>query len=189
MPVNITCFCAVVRYGSCVPFSPYLLGTGGIPCDEVYETGTDYVYIKNGNESLQPLSLLGGIENQLHDLFSTDDCTLSTIRMMCHYYLPPCGNSTHFEPPTSVCSDACVLLSQMCPFHWTYIVESELGLIDSYPLNCSYMDYSVLNPLPHSCSNLGIYTSGCISKYLHIGFLNFTVSQLFVSHFYAIVNR
>ena len=142
------------RYGSCVPFSPYLLGTGGIPCDEVYETGTDYVYINNANESLQPLNILGGIERELDDVFSDHDCTLSTMRMICHYYLPPCGNSTHFEPPTSVCSDACHQQSQMCPFHWTFI-ESRLG---SNPLNCSYTD-AVLNPLPHSCSDLGVYTS------------------------------
>ncbi|CAI8029843.1 Tyrosine-protein kinase transforming protein RYK, partial [Geodia barretti] len=146
------------RYGSCVPFSPYLLGSGGIPCDSVYESGTDYVYLKNSSESFQPLNVLGGIEQQLDDVFSNHDCTLSTVRMICHYYLPPCGNSTHFEPPTSVCSDACYLQSQICPSYWTF-VESRLGQIESNPLNCSFSE-SILNPIPHtSCSHLGVYAN------------------------------
>ena len=143
------------RYGSCVPFSPYLLGSG-IPCNNnVYKSGTDYVYIKNSNESFQPLNVIGQIEAELHEN-SLNHCLNSTIRVICHFYLPPCGNSTHFEPPTSVCSDACLLQSEMCPTHWRAF-ESELRRINN-TLSCSNVENAV-GPFPHSCSNVGVDTS------------------------------
>ena len=136
------------RYGSCVPFSEYMLGSG-IPCDRVYESGTDYVYII---ESIQTLNVIWEIEEELQE---DSYCIDSLLRMICHYYLPPCGNSTDFEPPTSVCSDACYLLSKMCPTHWGYF-ESELRK-ENIPLNCSYVEY--VYSLYDSCSDLGVRTS------------------------------
>ena len=139
------------RYGSCVPFSEYMLGSG-IPCNRVYDSGTDYVYINNSIESIQTLSFIWEIEEELQE---DSYCIDSLLRMMCHYYLPPCGNSTHFEPPTSVCSDACYLLSQMCPTDWG---DFELKLRgESNPLNCLYVDN--VHPFNHSCSDLGVYMS------------------------------
>ena len=152
-------FHIIIRYGSCVPFSPYLLGNG-IPCDSVYESGTDYVYIKYSSESLQPLNVIGGVEDVLQKESSSDDfyCMNSIIQMICHYYLPPCGNSTHFEPPTFVCSDVCHLLSQMCPTQWGAF-ESKLRK-ESNSLNCSYMEN--LHSLDHSCLDLGVLSEFCI---------------------------
>ena len=146
----------IIRYGSCVPFSQYLLGRG-IPCDSVYESGTDYVYITNSSESLQPLNVIGGVEEVLQKEFSSNDfyCMNSTIHLICHYYLPPCGNSTHFEPPTFVCSDACRLLSRMCPTHWGAF-ESKLRE-KSISTNCSFMEN--VHPLNHSCVDLGVHMS------------------------------
>ena len=48
------------RYGNCLPFSNYPTAIG-IPCDSVYEIGTDYVYIRNGNETLEVLNAIGEI--------------------------------------------------------------------------------------------------------------------------------
>ena len=125
------------RNGSCVPFSPNLLGTD-IPCESDYDSGTDYVYIQD-RESFQALSIIWRIQDE----FKEDSfCMNSTIKMICHHYLPPCGNSTHFEPPTAVCSDACLLQSHMCRTNWSHF-ESQLSEI-SNPLNCSHLENAPL---------------------------------------------
>ena len=159
LSISYVCFIAIIiiRYGSCVPFLPYLLGRG-IPCDSVYKSGTDYVYIENSSESLQPLNVIGEVEDVLQVESSLNDfyCMNLTIHLICHYYLPSCGNSTHFKPPTFVCSDACHLLSQMCPTHWGAYESKLKG--KSNPLNCSYIKQNT-DPLNHSCSDLGVYTS------------------------------
>ena len=119
-----------------------------IPCESVYESGTDYVYIKKSSEFFQTLNEIWRIEKKLQE--DSTFCMNSTIRMICHHYLPPCGNSTHFEPPTAVCSDACLLQSQMCHTHWSDF-EKEI----SNPPNCSHLE----NALPLCWSDQEISTS------------------------------
>ena len=34
-------------------------------------------------------------------------CIAETRLELCQYYMPPCGNSTLFEPPKSVCGGVC----------------------------------------------------------------------------------
>ena len=46
------------------------------------------------------------------------DCFDPALRVLCHYYLPPCGNSTTFESPTSVCMETCYYLQDICPNEW-----------------------------------------------------------------------
>ena len=137
------------RHGSCVPFSPNLLGTD-IPCESVYESGTDYVYIKNSSEPFQALNIIWGIEEKFQE---ESFCRNSTMKMICHHYLPPCGTSTHFESPTAVCSDACFWQSQMCPTNWSCF-ESQLREIRN-PLNCSHLE----NALPLCWSDQEVSTS------------------------------
>ena len=125
------------RHGSCVPFSPNLLGRD-IPCESVYESGTDYVYVED-HEPFRALNIIWRIQNE----FKEDSfCRNSTIKMICHHYLPPCGNSTHFEPPSAVCSDACLLQRHMCRTRWSKF-ESQLSEI-SNPLNCSHLENAPL---------------------------------------------
>ena len=154
------CVYNIFRYGNCVPF--LLSPTLKFPtlCEGVYQKGRDYVYIskqKTAVDYSNILNVIGYTENLFKEEFSTDECTNPLLRMICHYYLPPCGNSTHFEPPTSVCEAACKLQTQ------SEKCQSLLGNFQDRlksatgdQLECST---SILDPLPHSCSNLGFNVS------------------------------
>ena len=81
--------------------------------------------------------------------------------VLCHYYLPPCGNATVFELPTSVCEDVCEHLENLCPEVVREIdifFETNKEILAPYGLtmiNCSNTgDY--LPPIQHCCSSLGI---------------------------------
>ena len=144
------------RYGICVQFllSPTLHFT--TLCEGVYQKGRDYVYISKQMTSVdysKILNVIGDREQFFKENNSTHICTNPLLRMICHYYLPPCGNSTHFEPPTSVCEDACELLSEICPSLLGNF-QDRLMSATGDQLECST---SILEPLPHSCSNLGFH--------------------------------
>jgi len=109
------------RFGNCVP---YEADEESLSCDALYTPGVDYVYIPyqraggNIDEYLYNLELAGlfisGVP--LHQCFE------SAKEVLCHYLLPPCGNATVFEPPTSVCMEVCNYLRKLCPMEWELVV-------------------------------------------------------------------
>ena len=128
----------------------------------MYQEGRDYVYISKQ----RTVEYYKNILNAIHETeqffkrhLNDDKCTNSTIRMICHYYLPPCGNSTHFEPPTSVCEAACELQSDECS---SLLANFQQRLMTGDQLNCST---SILDPLPHLCYNLGLDITSKSSHY------------------------
>ena len=90
-----------------------------------------------------------------------DECQDLALRILCHYFLPPCGNSTTFKPPTSVCMETCNYMQETCPNEWNlvlaYFEEVDISARNHGAtfINCSDTG-QYLNPLPHCCSNLGI---------------------------------
>jgi hypothetical protein len=92
------------------------------------------------------------------DLFLRDPAT----RTVCYYYYPPCGNSTHFEPPNAVCQDICNYLTvDLCQKEWEMalsFLDGIQGFIDLFQvpfINCSQPG-APLEPLPHCCSDAGV---------------------------------
>ena len=89
------------------------------------------------------------------------ECINEARKVLCHYYLPTCGNSTVFEPPTSVCEDVCEHLRNLCPDQFQQLslhfllnadVLAPAGLT---MINCMNTgDY--ISPLQHCCSDLDI---------------------------------
>ena len=95
------------------------------------------------------------------------NCFEPARRLLCHYYLPPCGNVTHFHPPTAVCPDQCRAIPKLCPEEWAAVelrfnennallITEGLQLID-----CEFPGKHLF-PLPHCCSDLGLNTSEII---------------------------
>ena len=90
-----------------------------------------------------------------------DNCRDPALQVLCHYYFPPCGNSTIFEPPTSVCMEACNYLQDICPNEWREVVayfDENDSIVRSYGatfINCSNTG-EYLDPLPYCCSDVGI---------------------------------
>ena len=93
--------------------------------------------------------------------FIPPECINEARKVLCHYYLPTCGNSTVFEPPTSVCEDVCEYLWNLCPnefqqmaLQFSFEAESlaKLGLTMINCLNTG----EFISPLQYCCSDLDI---------------------------------
>ena len=83
-----------------------------------------------------------------------EDCVKKVFRVLCRYYLPPCGNSTHPVPPSSICQEECQMVQKKCNRTW----ETVLFVFKDIPLptiQCN--DTSrLLFPVPHCCSDGGL---------------------------------
>ena len=94
-------------------------------------------------------------------LAGLDKCYDVARRMICHFYLPPCGNSTVFELPTSVCKEACHAVESICGEEWDNVsrmFEQEhaaLELVGQTFIDCDDPGRH-LNPIPYECTDLGI---------------------------------
>jgi hypothetical protein len=157
------------RHGICLPFQARV--DEPTPCDTLYESGVDYVYVpwtRFEGDYREMMKAMFRVGSTFESTFK--ECTVfeSTLRLFCQFYLPPCGNSTHFEPPAAVCPSACRVPSLVCPDEWARIVtvyEVASNLISNeitYLINCSNTG-APLHPVPHCCHNAGINTS----KYTH----------------------
>ena len=109
------------RYGSCVPFYPTSSPT---VCDDIYETGIDYVYVPHTRSRGNDARLIGDIA-EFGPLFLQPlaTCDLPVERILCHFYLPPGGNVTHFRPPTAMCPEVCNAMTEQCPDEWATIID------------------------------------------------------------------
>ena len=119
----------------------------------------DYVYIpRKGDVTIanynRELSTISEVKDIWKGAGFVDECIEPTTQIICKYYLPSCGNSTHFEPPTSVCRTECHIQSQMCPIHWSTFVN-KFNWSGAAPINCSNTG-EIIYPLPHCCSNVGM---------------------------------
>ena len=149
------------RYGNCVPYNAREMPT---PCDDFYKSGVDYVYIpyqRIGGSFSKFMANVVKFGPQL--LSSLESCYETARRVICHFYLPPCGNSTHFQPPTSVCSDTCKQLRDLCPTEWDSVVQTfEQNRIILEVDGLLFIDCEdtgqYLSPLPHCCSKAGVNT-------------------------------
>ena len=154
------------RFGNCVP---YIDSESVNPCDHIYRPGVDLVYISlawRGGDLSRYIKDIDRTQNAF-DLIpeSSAACRDMAILALCHHFLPPCGNITHFEPPTAVCEVVCRYISQICPEQWelfSSIVENADNLPSGFTfINCSNTG-EYLQPLPYCCVDAGIQ----IRKYI-----------------------
>ena len=88
-------------------------------------------------------------------------CLDEARAILCHYFLPPCGNETVFEPPSSVCEETCDYLRYLCPEEFEALMEyfrsreHILGRLGVTMINCSNTG-EYIAPLDHCCSDLNI---------------------------------
>ena len=120
-------------------------------------------YNRAGGDLEYFLSFVGDTELALS--FVPEICRDETKLVLCHYFLPPCGNSTVFEPPTSVCEDTCNYLRSLCPNEWILAreyFEARPPLVRNgfTMINCSNTGEYL--PPSHCCEDLGIKICKCI---------------------------
>ena len=159
---------------------PYQSGSRPNPCDVLFTSGVDYVYLPNGRAfgSLDILNSFAADANVLINLID-EPCREVAREVVCYFYYPPCGNSTTFEPPKSVCPDECAYIRDtVCPLEWQLASQQLAGipnLLNTYNLhfiNCSD-PATYIEPLPHCCLDgivqIGEFYANC-STQLHIAF-------------------
>ena len=150
-------FKSLKRYGTRVPFYPIISPT---PCDDLYEAGVDYVFVPSNRSRGRYSRLIQGMADYGPFLLQgLNECYDPVRRILCHYYFPPSGNITHYQPPVTVCPDQCKLISQLCSEQWAAVVrkfkENNI-VISSEGLELIECDDpgKHLSPLPHCCSEL-----------------------------------
>ena len=79
-------------------------------------------------------------------------CMEMVSRVICHYYLPPCGNITHPLPPSSLCQEECTYVQTVCEDTWM-AVASVFGS-DQF-IDCNDTS-QLLFPIPSCCTGAGI---------------------------------
>ena len=159
-------FYSCFRYGNCVLYRHPETENF---CDKLFMRGVDHVYIprkRNSGRFSALIAFISGITPLIHNPATNAKCLDMIDRLLCHYYVPPCGNSTVFEPPTPVCPHVCNYITEICEDAWEEIFKMAQN-VDEYLapkgltlINCSNPS-EYLPPVPHCCSNLGID----ISKY------------------------
>ena len=124
-------------------------------CDGLVRHALDHIYVPTSYGTQSNISTILNSKIQMsHELFATHDkdCVDQVFRVMCRYYLPPCGNFTHPLPPSSICQEECVQVQSKCPETW----QTARVLLDSYPfINCDDTS-QLLFPLPNCCTGAGI---------------------------------
>ena len=125
--------------------------------------GTDFVFTnyRLGDSQTSIAQLLDARILSLESMISghDEDCVEQVYRVICHYYLPPCGNVTHPLPPSSLCQEECEYVEEDCRATW---IEAKLAFTDLLFMDCSDTS-QLLSPLPHCCTGADI--SGWFREY------------------------
>ena len=130
-------------------------------CSGVLSLGSDYVFISN---SLGTQTNIGTALDEIAlPLVASEDeeCLQQMFKVICHYYLPPCGNITHHPLlPSSLCQEECFRVQSTCPALWQAAAAATAGLADFYSsIDCSITS-QLLFPLPNCCTGAGIKLTG-----------------------------
>ena len=123
-------------------------------CNEEITPFTNYVFILNTYGSQQDIEhfLQSAIPHSA--IAEADDyCRKQIRRILCNYYLIPCGNVTSKHPPSSICAEECSLVQETCSSLWEAV---RLPLDALLPfINCSDASSSLI-PLSNCCTGVGI---------------------------------
>ena len=102
----------------------------------------------------------------------SEECMDEARKILCHYYVPTCGNSTAFRPPTSVCQDVCEHFRNLCPLEFMQLMEHFETNADFLApegltmINCSNTG-EFIDPLQHCCSDLDIEIRKWLQRHLY----------------------
>ena len=165
VPISLCNSCT--RFGICEAY------TGSVEvCEGVLTAGIDFVYITKEYLTQKNISeiLNSAIQNSLF-FEHYKDCVDQVFRVICRYFLPPCGTIRKQLPPSSVCQKECSHVQSSCQETWD-LVKDTFG--SSPFINCEDTS-DLLFPIPHCCTGAGIQISKgktkgeCLSSmYTHI---------------------
>ena len=133
------------RFGRCERYS------GGVKiCDGILAADTDFVY--NMSHSSITSAYLNHKINISLFVDHEKNCVQQVFRIICHYFLPSCGNITKTHPPSSICQQECVGVLASCLTTWNL---AKLRFNSDLFITCDDTS-KLLYPLPHCCTGAGI---------------------------------
>ena len=139
------------RFGVCEPYN----GDMAL-CNRVLRPGVDYVFIASthGTQRNVTLFLEKNIPSYLEHRSLTDDtsCYDNILRIICNYYMSPCGNDSSKLPPHAICPDDCYTVQQSCPAAWE---TAQHGLEKYKFISCNWSSLFIF-PLPSCCTSVGL---------------------------------
>ena len=124
-------------------------------CEDVLTAGVDFVFITKSHGSQSNISTFLKENAPISLLTSNSDesfCLNLIQRVICLYYLIPCGTIGTRLPPSSICQEECFEVQSSCPAGWQNV---QLGLNDFQFIICDNTAAS-LYPLPNFCTGAGI---------------------------------
>ena len=123
-----------------------------------------YIKLTFGNQSAIA-DLLNEKANEVEIVThsSREDCKKMMFRAFCLYYLPPCGNTSKFVPPSSICRKECQMVQEKCHYPW----KAALVVLDIEPVIDCNDTSKILFPIPHCCTAAGLGVA-----LMHLNFYN-----------------
>lgn len=82
-------------------------------------------------------------------------CRDQLYRIICNYYLSPCGTESFQLPPYSICPVDCSTVQMKCAVAWE---AAQLGLRQYRFISCADTS-AFLFPLPSCCTGVGLQIS------------------------------
>ena len=142
---------AFYRFGYCEPYS----GSCEL-CNEIFRESIDYVFIAAVHGSQQNITSF--IDNEIPPYLKStsfeegDECYKNMLRVICNYYLIPCGTESLQVPPYSICSEDCFAVERHCPGTWRTVKHS----LENYNFISCQNTSNFIFPLPSCCTSVGI---------------------------------
>ena len=144
-------------------------------CNSVIQTSVDYVYIPHTRLSQYYISRFMN-DAALVAAALPERCRDIAISLFCTFYFIPCGNSSMFYPPSSVCSEQCFHLMSLCPVEWQQAELFNAARADLIANGLSFIDCNntglIIEPLPHCCTDAGVTLRKCCFQYSAVVHLN-----------------
>lgn len=85
------------------------------------------------------------------------NCVENMFRIICYYFLPPCGTTKNPHLPSSICEKECSEVQVSCQNLWDF-VKSRLG--SEQFIDCEDTS-DLLFPIPNCCTGAGVqFTNG-----------------------------
>ena len=122
-------------------------------CDTVFRRNIDYVFVAavHGNQSNVSIFLEEALA-LVHKSYTDTNapmCYERILKMMCKYYMAPCGKESSLTLPVSVCPEECSEVKRDCPTLWD---SAKYTLAQHQFIDCT--DTTVfIAPFPHCCAS------------------------------------
>ena len=144
-------------------------------CDGVFTEDMDKVFIAAIHGSQKNVSNF--LEQNVLTAIILDNggimCRDKIYRIICKYYLSPCGTVSAQLSPSSICPEDCSAVQMECPAAWE---AAQLGLKDYNYISCDDTS-AFLFPLPNCCTGIGLQDM-MPDEGIHLQFVHVVVTVL-----------